>query len=193
LAINGIDLFIGETYYDDKVRPINSPFDVGLYGEYGRTLYVSDNGQVTINDASGAWMYANGNLPASQVAPITIFTYWDDMDIDRSLGHQITYEIADNPVDGKVLKIDWCVGSYPREGGYNHWTLSLYERRPGQVMITYDSTAKKGSSATVGVQNRNKGFFKQFSINTPNSVTDKTIIEFLTREDGGTDVYRYGY
>ncbi|RGP72158.1 hypothetical protein FLONG3_6881 [Fusarium longipes] len=191
--INGIDLFNNAEYFDDQTRQINVPFDVGLFGEFGRTIYVSDNGLVTINSAEGAWAYANTNMPVNYLPPLTIFSYWDDMDIDRSLGHQVTYEVADDPQEGPVVRIDWCVGSYPREGGYNHWTLSLYERNPGRVLIKYDSTAKKGSSATVGLQNRNRGMFKQFSINTVNSITDSTILDFRTFDDGRTDIYRYGF
>lgn len=115
------------------------------------------------------------------------------MDIQRARGHQVTYEVVDSPNEGKILEIDWCVGTYPRTGGYNHWTLSLYERKRGVVIVTYDSTVNKGESVTVGVQNLNRGFFRQFSHNNFNSVTSYTILEFHTFAAGGTDIYRYGY
>ncbi|CAG7559549.1 unnamed protein product [Fusarium equiseti] len=193
LAINGVDLFAGADYVNDESRPIDVPFDVGLFGEYARKIYVSDNGQVTINSDYGAWEHINTPLPAQQIAPLTIFTYWDDMEINRALGHQVTYELIDDPHTGKILKVDWCVGTFSQTEGYNHWTLSLFERSPGLVMVNYDSIVKKGESATVGVQNRNKGFFRQWSHNTGFSITDHTVMEFQTNDDGRTSIVLYGY
>ncbi|RFN49887.1 hypothetical protein FIE12Z_5874 [Fusarium flagelliforme] len=107
LAINGVDLFAGADYVNDESRPIPVPFDVGLFGEYDRTIYVGDNGQVTIGSNYGAWQNINTPLPAGEIAPLTIFTYWDDMEVDRALGHQVTYELVNDPSQGKILKIDW--------------------------------------------------------------------------------------
>lgn len=187
LVIDGIDLWPDETFVEDDYRAIDSPFDIGFYGDYGKGLFVSTNGLVTVKDDVDTASAVNVPLPAIDVAQLAAFRYWDGMYIDREEGHQITYQVA-GVSGGRVLTIDWCVGG---DQGRNHFTVSFFEGYQGYTRTEYYTIPGGGQSATVGVQNLDSNNYRQVSYNSPDSVSGGTGIDIITFDDDSDFVIPY--
>ncbi|KAM0561353.1 hypothetical protein ACHAPJ_003232 [Fusarium lateritium] len=163
-------LFGDDNSYDDQSVPVSLPFAVTLFGE----------------SQSNIWP-----LPTDFTAPLTVFAYWDDLLVLRGEDTNVVYEIIDVPGSGRQVAIDWCLVSLTGDRKtVNHFVATLFEQIPGLVRVAYYTTEFKGSSATVGVQNRNNGKFLQHSYNQVGSIPDGSGLFFFT-DSGNEHIQAY--
>ncbi|RFN43812.1 hypothetical protein FIE12Z_11941, partial [Fusarium flagelliforme] len=144
-------------YVDDAHRQVDLPFAISAFGGSGSTIYVSVNGFINVNDASGASTYNNEQLPFDNIGSIAILPYWDDLAIIGDGQDRIEYEVRGD--DGeRTITINWCVKTLILSGGQsNQFTATFYENDPGIALFNYYKTTQGGSSATIGGQNRDEG------------------------------------
>ncbi|CEI41780.1 hypothetical protein FVEN_g3767 [Fusarium venenatum] len=155
--------------HDDDSVPIVLPFGIGSSGS--TTIYISSNGIVSLG--SGADYFINEDLPSGSIPAIAYLPYWDDMYMSRTYKNTIVYEVFEGKF-GTQATIEWVVGK-----GTNtifHFDISFLQDHPNAVRFRYYTTPDKGSSATVGTQDRDSGKVIKIGYNAPNSIADGTAI-----------------
>jgi hypothetical protein len=180
-----LTLFDGQRPSDIGVEWLVLPFLITIFGQASDMLYISPNGLVTLRDSLGADSFPNAALPATNVEPLAIFPYWDDMIVPVGSGAEVTYQIKDIPNQPKTLVIDWCVFSTSGGTEPNHFQMLVSKDVLTPVRFYYYTAQLKGESATIGVQSRDRDDFLQYSFNQAGSVPDRTFLSLRTFDDGG--------
>jgi hypothetical protein len=161
------------------------PFAISAFGGSGSTIYVSVNGFINVNDATGASEYSNQQLPSNNIGSIAIVPYWDDLAISGDGQGRIDYQVRGDSGE-RTITINWCLKDLGQSGGQsNQFTATFYEDDPGIVLFNYYKTTRGGTSATVGGQNRGANSFIQYTYNTPASVADMSFVR-LDMNGGGS-------
>ncbi|KAH7183586.1 uncharacterized protein B0J16DRAFT_416630 [Fusarium flagelliforme] len=170
---------------DDANMQVDLPFAISAFGGSGSTIYVSINGFINVNDATGANTYFNEQLPSENIGSIAILPYWDDLAILGDGQDRIEYEVRGN--DGeRTITINWCVKTLSMLGAQsNQFTATFYENDPGIALFEYYKTTQRGSSATIGGQNRDENRALEYAFNTAGSVADMSFVR-LDLNGGGS-------
>ncbi|KAH6991799.1 hypothetical protein EDB82DRAFT_565991 [Fusarium venenatum] len=171
---------------DDAVEAVVLPFDVAGSGQ--STVYVSENGVISVASNNGASTYTNGELPSLRLPPIAVCPYWDDLFLYRNRLNVIVYEVFDGQ-HGTQATFEWVVGRYnfPRDDtdrSLFHFTATFYKNFPQIFRFSYYTTADEGSGATTGVQNGVIEDYRQISFDRADSVLDGTSV-FINLLTGG--------
>ncbi|KAG5657954.1 hypothetical protein KAF25_006905 [Fusarium avenaceum] len=164
--------------HDDDFTAIVLPFAVGG----STTVYVSTNGVVSVG--AGTDEFNNDALPSENLPAIAFAPYWDDLYLSRSRGHTIVYEVF-NGQFGNEVTFEFLIGRFI-DNGLFHFEVSFLESQPNAVRFQYYTTPEKGSSATVGIQNRNTGKFILVEYNEANSIADGAAV--IMSSDSGAQI-----
>jgi hypothetical protein len=172
---NPTPVFDDNLDHDDDFVPVVLPFAVGG----STTVYVSMNGVVSVG--AGTDKFNNDALPSENLPAIAFAPYWDDLYLSRSRGHTIVYEVF-NGQFGNEVTFEFLIGRFI-DNGLFHFEVSFLESQPNSVRFQYYTTPEKGSSATVGIQNRNTGKFILVEYNEANSIADGAAV-IMSSESG---------
>ncbi|KAF4992904.1 hypothetical protein FGRMN_6847 [Fusarium graminum] len=188
----------GTAYSDDDNRQVVSPFAISAFGSSGSNIWVSTNGFVTVNSNAGASSFNNRGLPTNQVAPLSVFAYWDDLAVSGDGQDRIEYEVSGDSGQ-RTMTINWCVKTLALSNQQsNQFTATFYENDPGIALFRYYKTTQGGTSATVGGQNTDANSFVQYEANQAGSVVDRSFHrpkngEIAGHEEVGTFWLARGY
>ncbi|KAK2039647.1 hypothetical protein LZ31DRAFT_606004, partial [Colletotrichum somersetense] len=170
---------------DDEVATIDLPFAIGVFGAFDTTVYVSSNGLLSLFNSSSYW--ENKPLPDSGIPAVSVLTYFDDLQLNPSTNQVVAYQVFGFGPGNRTVTFEWNAAGFKSPDQFYHFTATFQEGLPGIVVYRYYSTADKGGSATVGVQNILPGQiqkFVQYSFNTPGAVPDKTFVRLDTTGNG---------
>jgi hypothetical protein len=162
---NPTPVFDDSLDHDNDFVAIVLPFPVG--GD--TTVYISPNGVISVGAGTESFNNDDG-LPSNELPPIAYVPYWDDLYLDRSRGDTIVYEVF-NGIFGNQVTFEFLLGRAATSGPF-HFEASFLENQPDGIRFQYYTTPEKGSSATVGIQNRNTGKFILVESNQADSITD---------------------
>ncbi|KAI6764084.1 hypothetical protein HG530_007873 [Fusarium avenaceum] len=165
---NPTPVFDDNLDHDNEFGAVVLPFAVGG----STTVYVSTNGVISVGD--GADEFNNDGLPSNNLPAIAFAPYWDDLYLSRSRGHTIVYEVF-NGIFGNEVTFEFLLGRFI-DNGLFHFEVNFLESEPNSVRFQYYTTPEKGSSATVGIQNRNTGRFILVEYNEADSIADGAAI-----------------
>ncbi|KAH0432026.1 peptidase s8 and s53 subtilisin kexin sedolisin [Colletotrichum camelliae] len=168
---------------DDLFASALLPFPIGVFGSYETTVYASSNGFLSLYEGSGT--YGNQPLPSSNIPPVSILPFWDDLFISPP-SQVVQYQIFGSNAGSRNVTFEWVAEHFGESNQFYHFTVTFEEAQPGIVTYRYYTTSDKGGSATVGVQNLRDGnnFSVQVGYNTLGSVPDRTFIRLDTTGAG---------
>ncbi|KAF5233114.1 hypothetical protein FAUST_8349 [Fusarium austroamericanum] len=143
--------------FDYENGPLNEaveiilPFNVANTG--ATSVYVTTNGVISVGSDTGGDVLSplNEQLPTDQLSLIAICPYWDGFLPDYTRGDTIVYEVFEGQ-HGTQATFEWIVGK--DNDDVFHFSATLYKNHPGTFKFAYYTTPEKGSSATVGMQDR---------------------------------------
>ncbi|KAK0713437.1 hypothetical protein B0T26DRAFT_753545 [Lasiosphaeria miniovina] len=167
---------------DDVYKRVSLPFDVSLFeSTTTRTIWISDNGIISIEGASPESKYYTDNLslkykdarqlpfnaaadfpkPPTMIGPY--FPLWADLLICKDHKHGVFYQVS-GEAPARTLTVEWLVTQFGATQDYYHFSVTLYEARRGVATFKYNAVdGDAGSKCTVGAQGGDR--FLQFSHN----------------------------
>jgi hypothetical protein len=164
------DLNSAPTDIDDVyVRVDNLPFAVTLYGHTTKTVQISDNGLISLDNGDSEQYYTKPlsrkykdakPLPysASDFPTYALFPLWVDLKICQGRKHGVFYQVSGD-APARVLTVEWLVTQFNAESDYYHFSTTLEEKRPGVATFKYNAIdGSGGSRCTVGVQGGGREF-----------------------------------
>lgn len=149
---------------DDDFFQLTLPFAIGAYDNYNTTIYLSNNGFISLG--SGTYAFANSALPARSLPDVALAVFWNDLYIYTGQPNGIFYEIS-GPVGTRNVTFEWYTADIFNDAYFYHFSATFFEDRQGIVVYKYYEMASAGNRGTVGVQRKSKGSFVQFSYNQP--------------------------
>ncbi|KAE9572786.1 hypothetical protein CGMCC3_g11206 [Colletotrichum fructicola] len=168
---------------DDLFASALLPFPIGVFGSYETTVYASSNGFLSLYSGSGE--YSNEPLPSSEIPPVSILPYWDDLYI-QTPSQAVQYQVFGSDAGSRNVTFEWVAVHFGEPSQFYHFTATFEEAQPGIVTYRYYTTYDKGESATVGVQNLRNGnnFSVQVGYNSLGSAPDRTFLRLDTTGAG---------
>ncbi|KAM0209909.1 hypothetical protein ACHAQD_010928 [Fusarium lateritium] len=164
---------------EDGYDYLQPEFNVGLFEDTYQNLFISPFGILSLTNGNGLDL-SNQDIPTSQVDPLAIFAYWDNME-PRDSEYDITYEYVTGGGFGRLLIFNYCVYTNAASTKPNHFTITFYEDCQSFIRVNYYQTENQGGSASIGVQNNDVGKFLKQSFNQA-VISDRTEIDFDTRD-----------
>jgi len=164
------DLNSAPTDVDDvwvRVGPL--PFAVTLYGHTTKTVGISDNGWMSLDNGDSEDHYTkripreyrnDRPLPcsASGFPTYALFPLWMDLKIYKGRKHGVFYQVSGD-APARVLTVEWLVTRFGAKHNYYHFSTTLEEKRPGVATFKYNSIDGRSSPrCTVGVQGDRRTF-----------------------------------
>ncbi|XEU94935.1 hypothetical protein FSHL1_000219 [Fusarium sambucinum] len=178
-------LFAGDQAWENEVKSIDLPFPVGIYTDSSNKINVGVNGLITLFD-DAATADENEELLSDSISSVAICPFWDNLRIEPNAGHDITYQIVDDP-DFRAVSVEWC--GLDSDDVLTHFVVRFQEytlSNPASIFMRY-FTSNGGRSATIGVQDGNVNKFLQYSFNEENAVPDgSTVLVFTLGGDERT-------
>jgi len=150
-----------------RVGPL--PFAVTLYGHTTKTVHISDNGLMSLDNGNSEEYYTHRlsqayrkgiPLPcsASDFPTYTLFPLWMDLNICQGQKHGVFYQVSGD-APARILTVEWLVTDWADRSDYYHFSTTLEEKRPGVATFKYNSIdGSGGSRCTVGVQGGSRTF-----------------------------------
>ncbi|KAM0227726.1 hypothetical protein ACHAPO_011294 [Fusarium lateritium] len=180
-------LFSGDQAWENEVKSIDLPWPVGIYTDSSNKINVGVNGLITLFD-DAATADENEELPSNSISSVAVCPFWDDLRIEPNAGHDITYQIVDDP-DFRAVSVEWC--GLDSDDVLTHFVVRFQEytlSNPASIFMRY-FTSNGGRSTTIGVQDGNVNKFLQYSFNQENAVPDGSTVLFFTLGGDERTVY----
>ncbi|GAB2695927.1 carboxypeptidase regulatory-like domain-containing protein [Thalassiella azotivora] len=151
---------------DDATTPLATPFPVTLYGETHHMLWVSTNGHLNVLGPVAA--FSNGTLPSATEPNGAVYAFWDDLVVDDQASVRTG---TSGQAPDRVLVVEWRDATFFGDGETRvDAQVRLHES--GEVVLAWrgidpGSARERGSSATVGIEDRTGTDALQYSADEP--------------------------